>query len=84
MAPVHAVHVGGKPRIEHDRMILNHRHDHDSERPEPDFPLAIARDEEIGRPRYPESIRQVVSTRVLRYEKCNLQFEIYFSRRTPK
>jgi hypothetical protein len=56
------VHVEGKPRIEHDRMILGHRDDH--EQAQPDFPLATAKDEEIGKPRCPESIETVVSTGV--------------------
>ena len=77
------MHVGGKPRIEHDRMILNHRHDHEY----PDLPQAIAKDEGpgIGRTRCPEGIETDGKHKSLvRYEKYNLQFEIYFSRRISK
>ena len=80
-AGVHVVHVGGKPRIEHDRMILNHRHDH--VQPWPDLSLAIAKDEVIGRPRYPESIKTGGKHKNLRYEKWTPQYEIYFSRQIP-
>ena len=61
-------------------MILNHRHDHEY----PDLPQAIAKDEGpgIGRTRCPEGIETDGKHKSLvRYEKYNLQFEIYFSRR---
>ena len=61
------MHVEGKPRKEHDRMILGHRDDH--EQAESDLSLAIAKDEVIERPRYPESIKTYGKHKSLRYEK---------------
>jgi hypothetical protein len=68
------VHVGGKPREGHDKMILGHRDD--NEQAGAGFPLAIVKDEVIGRPRYPESIKTGGKHKSLGYEKYNLQFVI--------
>jgi hypothetical protein len=55
-------------------MILGHRDD--NEQAGAGFPLALVKDEVIGRPRYPESIKTGGKHKSLRYEKYNLQFVI--------
>ena len=67
------MHVGGKPRKEHDKMILDHRDDH--EHADFDFHLAIAKDEVIGMPRYPGSIKTDGKDNILNVTRNNdIQF----------
>lgn len=68
------MHVEGKPRKEHDRMILGRRDGH--EQPEGRLSLAVGKDELIEMPRYPESIKTGGKHKSLRHKKYNLLFAI--------
>ena len=59
---IRAEHVEGKSRKGHDKMTLDHPDGY--EQPGPGCSLAVGKDEAIETPRCPESVKQVVSSRV--------------------